>query len=349
MEDLGGALMAVDEDAHPGGAASAGVGDGDMPPVTRVQAGLLRARDQGVGRVAFAEPKLDLAIDQADLAAAAEGRVVLGAAVVHRRQQWYVAGVVGVGADPERHAQALFAGEVEGLGRHGGNGVERDVRRGAPGGSGDAWRAGRSAGGEQVGAEVADGGSGLGEQGAQGAIGCGGAGRERGAGAADGGLELGEAALLVGEGDLLGGGRCRDHWHGVGDAAILAELGHIVEEGEEAEVVALRDRVELVIVAAGALEGQTQPGGAERADPVGDVFDAVSPSSMMPPSELITWLRPKPVAMRCSRVGEGRRSPASCSVTNVLYGRLRLKASITQSRQRHIVRVESLLKPWESA
>ena len=70
---------------------------------------------------------------------------------------------------------------------------------------------------------------------------------------------------------------------------------------------------------------------------------------MIPPSELMTWFRPKPVAIRCERVGFGSRSPASCSVRNRLYGMFALKASITQSRHRHIDRSESLLNPCVSA
>ena len=57
---------------------------------------------------------------------------------------------------------------------------------------------------------------------------------------------------------------------------------------------------------------------------------------MMPPSALPRWLRLKPVAIRWSSVALGSRSPASCSTVNWSNGMFVLKASITQSRHRHI-------------
>jgi hypothetical protein len=62
---------------------------------------------------------------------------------------------------------------------------------------------------------------------------------------------------------------------------------------------------------------------------------------MMPPSPLPRWLRLKPVAMRCSSVALGSRSPAICSTVNWSKGMLALKASMTQSRQRHMKRSPS--------
>ena len=61
---------------------------------------------------------------------------------------------------------------------------------------------------------------------------------------------------------------------------LLARVGHgrigdVVEEGEEPVVVALRDRIKLVVVAAGALEREPHEGGGGRLDPVGHIFDAV--------------------------------------------------------------------------
>jgi hypothetical protein len=37
-------------------------------------------------------------------------------------------------------------------------------------------------------------------------------------------------------------------------------------------------------------------------------------SAIEPPSLVVTWQRVKPVAIFCSSVAPGRRSPASCSI-----------------------------------
>jgi hypothetical protein len=55
-------------------------------------------------------------------------------------------------------------------------------------------------------------------------------------------------------------------------------------------------------------------------------------SSMLPPSFVWRCRRLKAVAMRCSRVAFGSRSPASCHVRNWSYGRFSLNARMTQSR-----------------
>ena len=62
---------------------------------------------------------------------------------------------------------------------------------------------------------------------------------------------------------------------GVGHATVLADVWHLVEEGEEAVVIALRDGVELVIVAACALQRKSERGHAQRAYSVHDILDAV--------------------------------------------------------------------------
>ena len=54
-------------------------------------------------------------------------------------------------------------------------------------------------------------------------------------------------------------------------AARLGRRVEVVEERCEAEVVPLRDRVELVIVALGAADGQSEEDGSERVGPVDDV------------------------------------------------------------------------------
>ena len=140
-----------------------------------------------------------------------------------------------------------------------------------------------------------------------------------------------------------------DHRHGVRHPAILAQLRHVVEEGEESVVVTLRDR-DRICGRGNARIRASDPAMPCRASARGRPH--IRPrysSSMMPPSELMTWLRPKPVAIRWSSVGFGSRSPASCSVRNRSYGMLALKLSITQSRQRHMDRAESLLNPCVSA
>ena len=72
-------------------------------------------------------------------------------------------------------------------------------------------------------------------------------------------------------------------------------------------------------------------------------------AAMAPPSWLIMWLRLKPVAIFCSRVGSGSRSPAICSIVNSSKGLFSLNDRITQSRQCHMSRRPSMWKPWVSA
>src|SRR6185503_9023289 len=57
-----------------------------------------------------------------------------------------------------------------------------------------------------------------------------------------------------------------------GEVRVEPGLVDAVEERAERVVVALRDRIELVIVAAGALEGQPQHRRAERVHAIRDVF-----------------------------------------------------------------------------
>jgi hypothetical protein len=74
---------------------------------------------------------------------------------------------------------------------------------------------------------------------------------------------------------LLLAGRRRDHGKGVGYAPIFAEFGNIVEEGEEAVVIALGDGIELVVVAMSAAKREAEPRDADRIDAIGDVLDAI--------------------------------------------------------------------------
>ena len=90
-------------------------------------------------------------------------------------------------------------------------------------------------------------------------------------------------------------------------------------------------RVILVIVAAGALEGQRHEGGAEGVDAV---RNTVLPEFLQHGAALL-GLAVDAVeggGEALVRVGFSSRSPASCSVMNWSKGRLLLKALITQSR-----------------
>ena len=54
-----------------------------------------------------------------------------------------------------------------------------------------------------------------------------------------------------------------------------AFLDTAVEEREELVVVALRNRIELVIVAACAADGEAEPDGRSCLEPIGDILDAI--------------------------------------------------------------------------
>ena len=56
------------------------------------------------------------------------------------------------------------------------------------------------------------------------------------------------------------------------------------------------------------------------------------------------WLRLKPLAIFCSIVAPSSKSPATCSTVNWSKGKLRLNASMTQSRQwRHIAAIVDVI------
>ena len=61
-------------------------------------------------------------------------------------------------------------------------------------------------------------------------------------------------------------------------------------------------------------------------------------SGITPPSLVVELQRLNPEAICWSSVLPGKRSPASCSMVNRSKLRLRLKASITQSRNAHASR-----------
>jgi len=79
------------------------------------------------------------------------------------------------------------------------------------------------------------------------------------------------------EGIALGVGRKiedRENLAAAAATAGAAGLRHLVEDVVEREVVGLLERVELVVVAARAIEGQAEPDGGGGLDAVEDVFDA---------------------------------------------------------------------------
>ena len=66
----------------------------------------------------------------------------------------------------------------------------------------------------------------------------------------------------------------RRHRHGVGEIRRLPRFVDVLEEREQRVKILLRDRIELVIVAAAALKGQSEERRAERVDAIDDVADA---------------------------------------------------------------------------
>ena len=88
-------------------------------------------------------------------------------------------------------------------------------------------------------------------------------------------LQVRQPALKRVELFLLVAGRRLDERRRVAELDRPAVLGDVVEEGEEPVEVLLRDRVELVVVAAGAAEGQAQPDGRRGVDAIDDVLDGV--------------------------------------------------------------------------
>ena len=93
-----------------------------------------------------------------------------------------------------------------------------------------------------------------------------------GFGGGDGGLEVGDLLLLSGIRDLHGGVGVAAG--AIGSASNDAAFFDVVEEGEELIKFLLADGIVFVVVAAGAAEGETHPGGAGGVDAVDDVFDA---------------------------------------------------------------------------
>src|SRR6185503_13560816 len=123
---------------------------------------------------------------------------------------------------------------------------------------------------------------------------------------------------------------------------VRVETGFIdlIEEGEQPIVVPLADGIELVVVAAGALEVSPRTA-VPKVLTRSAAYSTRNSSSTLPPSFVWRWRRLKAVARTMSRVGEGSRSPANCQRRNRSIGRFPLKARITQSRQADMSRSTS--------
>jgi hypothetical protein len=90
------------------------------------------------------------------------------------------------------------------------------------------------------------------------------------------GVEGGELALVRRREQLVG----RASGAGIIGTALATRPSSpcsevVVEKSEQLVVIALGNRIKFMVVAFRALHGEAEPRGAEGADAVGDVFDAV--------------------------------------------------------------------------
>ena len=118
----------------------------------------------------------------------------------------------------------------------------------------------------------------------------------------------------------------------LGGVAVERLAVEAVEEGEQLVVLLLRDRVVLVVVAAGAADGQAEEDGADGVDAVDHVADVdlLVDRAALAGGDVAAVEAGGDLSARASR--SGSRSPASCSMTNRSNGMLRLNALMTQSR-----------------
>ena len=155
---------------------------------------------------------------------------------------------------------------------------------------------------------------------------------ERLARLADPGIELGQLGLLLDR-------RRRDERRRVDVLERLAPLGNVVEVGQDLVELLLRERVELVVVAAGATERQAEPDRRRRLDAVYRVLD----------EELVDDDAPLAVLAVVAVEGggdalpagpPGSRSPASCSMvnrSNACWCRRRVTQSASATRPLAVV------------
>ena len=120
--------------------------------------------------------------------------------------------------------------------------------------------------------------------------------------------------MIVGEAAQIGIGR-------VAVIHVNAPLLDIREKRAQRIKILGAERIELVIVAFAAAHRRAEEGRRNGADAVGGVFGEIF-LGCAPPSRVIMFRRLKPVAIFCSVVGLGSRSPASCSIVNWSNGLL---------------------------
>ena len=98
---------------------------------------------------------------------------------------------------------------------------------------------------------------------------------------------------------------------------LIREDAAAEEEARQAVVVGRRDRVELVVVAAGAGDRQAQEAPADRVDLViDDVGQPLRPVDPAPGPDREHGRRHDPVGIHGARRGAGSRSPATWSTMN---------------------------------
>ena len=122
-------------------------------------------------------------------------------------------------------------------------------------------------------------------------------------------------------------------------------LIRVVEEGEELVVVALSDRVVLVVVALGAADRQAEKDGARGVDAVDDRLDPEL-LDVDPPFLVDLRIAVEPGGDPRGERGFRRRSPAIWSIVNWSNGMSALKASMTQSRYFQIERGRRCCNHW---
>jgi len=71
-----------------------------------------------------------------------------------------------------------------------------------------------------------------------------------------------------------------DHVDELAIGRLRQRIGNAVEEGEELEVFSLGHGIELVVMAAGALQREPHEGSADGLDPVGHILDAIRSSGL---------------------------------------------------------------------
>lgn len=143
--DVDRLLLPVDEAANAGGVLSARVNHGNVAPLAGTDRGADGADDDRISGVALAQAEFDLAVDEAQFAAAAVGGVVGGADVIDRGKQGDIAGIVGVRVEPKARVRPDFARKSNALAATFGAGWARSGRHAEPATPAGSVSVGRSA------------------------------------------------------------------------------------------------------------------------------------------------------------------------------------------------------------